>query len=622
MSDTGKQSPLGVNVLGSLLNDQGFYINPTAASYFGESKENAQYSPGKIVNDTCLKWLTYAVNDAFNRGLVDNTTYDNMLNIGQSRIPALGNSPPPTYVVNDPSGVWGGQATSGYAIPGDGTVPPVDPSITYPGQGQEAKWRPYSTSNPNKSVTQWGWIRCLALQAWNEFNWNNNSVVAYPKYKDFVNSIMSSDTFVNYTNAAILASHNSKEFLKGTYSNMDDLISADISGVSLSSRAFGEDLINLGKALDFTTLRTFGLPSNLLRTLKTNNALTQSLNLSLISTGLSQQEIDLIINDFNTSVSLEQEQKIYSAYLIITGSDLVDILVPLNCRTKGLTTLADLLNVKNMFPISYSTLTVPIYNISPGPTNSKTYYLLFINGALNPQLISPPVVAQVGMQIPPTPPPVVEVEPMVAIMEKAIIEKVVAGESIAPVLETYMPAMETGETKISFKGGGGGCVALESYVPLVEGRKHNDKPVTQAWQLESGFNILLADNKLDISTGNIAKILVDKQPCVKIKTSDGASLVCSHSARILTKENGYMDATQLFGKRVPVLRYNRTYNEGATIMHPTVFWDEIVSITDVGVKYVRVIDTGDNAFWAGEKQGSYILHHNVRISDEFKYDKN
>ena len=68
MADTGKQSPLGINVLSTLLQNAGFYINPTAQSYFGVSRTNGQYDPGSIVNDTCLKWLTYAINDAYNRG--------------------------------------------------------------------------------------------------------------------------------------------------------------------------------------------------------------------------------------------------------------------------------------------------------------------------------------------------------------------------------------------------------------------------------------------------------------------------------------------------------------------------------------------------------------------------
>ena len=154
MSDTGKQSPLGINVLGTLLQNQGFYINPKVRNLIGVSKTNEAYTPGECIENTCLKWLTYAINSAFNRGLVDNTTYENMLNIGQSRIPALGNSMPPTYLVEDPSDQWEGQATTSYSIAGD------------TGQGQEAKWWPLNyAENPNISVSQWGWLRLITFDA-------------------------------------------------------------------------------------------------------------------------------------------------------------------------------------------------------------------------------------------------------------------------------------------------------------------------------------------------------------------------------------------------------------------------------------------------------------------------
>ena len=322
MSDTGKQSPLGVNVLGSLLQHDGFYINPKIVNLAGSSKINDEYVPGEIVNNTCLKWLTYALNAAWNKGTptdadgISIDTYEAMINIGQSRIPALGNSPPPTYVAEDPSEVWNGEATSGYPIPGEGnpanlgSVPVLgfDPqaelnalfplatdgegvleeatdyvwtkndglwstTFSYPiewaGQGQGATWFPFDQNNPNLSASQWGWIRLIALQAWNEFNWNGQTpVLDNPNYQYFTQSFLTAQGFVDFSNKAIFAIQDSKEFLQGVYSNMDDLTSSDITGVSLASRAFGQDLINMGKAIDLSTIATFGLPSNLLKILR------------------------------------------------------------------------------------------------------------------------------------------------------------------------------------------------------------------------------------------------------------------------------------------------------------------------------------------------------------------
>lgn len=409
MADTGKQSPLGVNVDGSLLQNLGFHINPVAAGYMGSSRVNSEYNFGSIVQGTCLRLLTWAINDAYLRGVVLKTpagssVYDNLITIGQGVVESLGNSKPPTYVVVDPSGRWsayGGPATTGYGITGN------------TGQGQQATWIPYLMTNNNHSVTQWGFVRCWALQAWNEFNWNGGTLatanpLSSPQYKDFTSSFLTADNFVDYSNIAINSFKQSQTFLKGTYSNMNDLISADITGISLATQAFGQECIALGKAIDLSKLLTFGLPSNLLQTLKKYNAITPSVSVALISAGLTTIDIEEISKGTASSITKTQEQQIYGAFLIIVGQDLQDVLVILNCKTQGLETLADLLNVKKLFPNSYRSLTVPIYNANPGPTNSKTYYPIFEQGSINPRFETPIVIEQVAEVIPPGTPPVID----------------------------------------------------------------------------------------------------------------------------------------------------------------------------------------------------------------------
>jgi len=636
MADSGKQSPLGVNVLGSLLNGHDisapnnttFYINPVAESYYGKSKSNANYEPGKIVNDTCLKWVTYALKEAWARtpapmggvsGQITPATYDAMLNIGQSRIPALGNSKPPTYQVDDPSGYWseyGGPANTGFAIAGN-----VD-------HGQDASWDPWDSgdpagTNPNSEVTKWGWVRAMALQAFNEFWWNasvgagpgndpdpSNSNINYnPAYKDFTSYFLTADSFIDQSNKAIIAVQNAQTFLQGTFSNQDDLISADISGISLSARAFGQDLINLGKALDLQGIGKFGMPSVLLQTLKTNNAVTQSVILTLLVSGLSKSEIENISLG-NTTPDKLVEQKIYAAFLLVKGQDLVDILSILNCKTRGLTSLADLLSVKKLFPLSYRTLTVPVYNTEPGPTNSKTYYLLFINDELNPQLVIPRIKETIGVIIPPEPPPIV-VEPTPVppppqpprIPEPEVI--VIPQPPEVPIPPVVQPPQPPVIVPPPTSGGGGGCVALESYVPHVEiTRRHLGRSVTQAWMLEKDMTIALGTENLELVNSKVVDVLNDYQPCVRVMTKDGISLICSTTAPLYTKESGFVDAPEVLGMNLAVMRDNLTW------------FSEVVSVENVGHKFVRVIDTGDNSFWAGETDNGFILHHNVNIDRE------
>jgi hypothetical protein len=340
-------------------------------------------------------------------------TYNNLISIGENSIPALGNAKPPTYKAEDPSGVWtdgaviyGIQQGEPSSLPGPATSGYAETSVI--GQGQQATWLPYNTTNPNSSITQWGYIRLHALQAWNEFNYNTDDPLqATPQYKDFLSSFMTFNSFMTSSNQTIYAISNSNTFMEGIYSNMSDLISGDITGVSLSAVDFGTDLENLGKALDLRYIATFGTPSTLLATIGKSGAMTKDLGLALLASGLSNTEISNITGGIVPNSNTDLEQKIYGAFLIITGENLTHVLAPLQCKTQGLETLADLLNLRKMFPISYESLTVPVYNGITGlPTNSKTYYPIYVNGGINLNIDSPAIKEYVGTIIPSGTPPI------------------------------------------------------------------------------------------------------------------------------------------------------------------------------------------------------------------------
>jgi hypothetical protein len=384
MSIVASQSPLGINALGAMLQNTGFAINPIVTQYVGTSKDNTNYTPGKLITDTCLNKLTYAINAAY--GLLffvptpplSPTVYDKLLAIGATTIPCLGNSKPSSYN-------WTGPANTGYSTAGTTNT------------GQLATWNPYNTSNVNYGVTQWGFIRLPAFQAWNEFNWNGIPLAATPSYANFTASMQIASGYINSYNTTLYSVARSNNFLQGVYSNMSDLISADIAGVNLATNAFGQDLITSGRAINLQKIALFGLPSVLLQTIVINNCLTQSLSLALLSSGLTENEITRIMFGTATSITKEQEQKLYGSFLVIVGRDLEEILIPLNCKTRGLESLADLLNIKKLFPNSYTSMTVPVYNTTQGPTNSKTYYPIFDNQSVNGRLSSPTVKRQIGV---------------------------------------------------------------------------------------------------------------------------------------------------------------------------------------------------------------------------------
>lgn len=337
MSLKGKQSPLSLNVIGSLLQNTGLKLGDYLVTYAGTStNNNTTYNYGSIIANTCLGDLMVANTLAYSKiGFgISQATYDSLISIGSDTIPALGNCKPSQYT------------------------------------------QPYVGEN-----TKWGFLRTLASQANKEL---------YPMdgtgdYKDFVNSFIMCHNHMNTNNSAINSFANSSTFLQGTYSNMNDLATGDITGVSISTLYWGQDLINTGRAIDLKRIATFGNPADLLLTLQANNAFTKAISIALLAVDLTSQEVLEIISGGKIATPTQQK-KIYAAFKLIMGTDLNDVMVPLNCQTQGLNTLADLLNPVKLFPNSYQTLTVPKYNITPQPTNSKTYYLIYQNSGVNSQL--------------------------------------------------------------------------------------------------------------------------------------------------------------------------------------------------------------------------------------------
>ena len=327
-------SPLNVNSIGQLLQNQGLQINPIAQSFMGISEfSHSNYSKGSTVGGTVLNALTDAIKIAYDRELVTSSVYNAIITIGAGTIPALGDSKPPTF-----------------------------------------------TNTYNIEMSQWGWLRLIPWQAWREFYINNGS------YTDFCSTFSTCFGKYNQLNLPIDAANNSINYLDQVYSNMNDLISADITGVSLSTFYWGQDLIKSGRAIDLLEIDAFGEPDALLRNLNKNKAVTQALGLALLSVGFTDTEVKWL-SAGTTKATFDQQKLMYAAFCLITDTDLTDVLIPLNCQTKGLTTLADLLDPKKLFPTSYMTLTVPVFNATPQPTNSKTYYLIYsTSGGVNSQI--------------------------------------------------------------------------------------------------------------------------------------------------------------------------------------------------------------------------------------------
>ena len=66
-----------------------------------------------------------------------------------------------------------------------------------------------------------------------------------------------------------------------------------------------------------------------------------------------------------------------------------------------------------------------------------------------------------------------------------------------------------------------------------------------------------------------------------------------------TKDLEFVSAPDLMNKEVACMRNDETFS------------DKVVSVEDMGHMFVAVINAGDTAFWAGETNEAFILHHNI-----------
>ena len=205
----------------------------------------------------------------------------------------------------------------------------------------------------------------------------------------------------NIINSAVNA--NSDDYLGPTFTNMNNLISADITRVNLAFPAFGADLANIGCAIKFSRLELVGTPAGLLQNLaecgNMLNGSTPCVTAALQSEGLTDQDISDLVNNNVQSLynqtGLTQNQfdtlqkRAYPAFTKVTRSTkitgsignviarlrnarlvqedntastsncLQDVLDILDCTTPGIETMADLLNPVKLFPTSFSSLTLP-----------------------------------------------------------------------------------------------------------------------------------------------------------------------------------------------------------------------------------------------------------------------
>jgi hypothetical protein len=159
------------------------------------------------------------------------------------------------------------------------------------------------------------------------------------------------------TNQYINSAVNSQDYLGGTFTSTNAMISGDITTVNLATVAFGQDLINLGTLINLDDLDNLGSPFALIQSIVALTGSIPVLSILLLDQGVSQ-DIVLNLTDPTLNVSDSVQKIMYNVMTQVTGSDLDQILKVLKVTTPNITTMADLLNPVKLFPNSFQSLTV------------------------------------------------------------------------------------------------------------------------------------------------------------------------------------------------------------------------------------------------------------------------
>ena len=218
-----------------------------------------------------------------------------------------------------------------------------------------------------------------------------NTYLGGGDFSKFAQAFGAAQGYISLTNNIILSAVNvnSDDYLGPTFSNMNNLISGDVAKVNLAFPAFGADLAACGDLFSLENVDMFGTPAALLNQLAVKgnmiNGSTPAVTAALNAQGLTDQNIaDLVnlnvqslfnLNGLTQNAFDTLQKQAYPGLCEVTGTDLQQVLDILGCTLPNIAAMCDLLNPVNIFPTSFSSLTLPTPN---GPV-----LIYDINGDVN-----------------------------------------------------------------------------------------------------------------------------------------------------------------------------------------------------------------------------------------------
>lgn len=297
----GLLTPLQLEASAALLNNTGIKPLPTALTTALTS-----FNSGTPIANFLTAVSTYT-----GQSFATASTLASLLTIGNTTIPALGDS-----------------------------IPTADTKLT-----------PVSTSPAGFSG--------LIAQTGNSYLGNGNAA-------GFTQGFMAVQGWITTTNTYINSAVNAQTYFGPTFTSMDALVTNQISEINPNFDGFGTDLANQGNLVNLANLPLYGTPAGLLQQIAAVSGVTGGfpdiIQEPLLAAGLTSANIKTLLTGQN-KVSVSEfnslQQLAYNALTNIQGADLAQVLSILDVTTPNITSLADLLNLTKVFPNSYTTMQTP-----------------------------------------------------------------------------------------------------------------------------------------------------------------------------------------------------------------------------------------------------------------------
>jgi hypothetical protein len=186
----------------------------------------------------------------------------------------------------------------------------------------------------------------------------------------FAQAFAAAQGYVGQVNQFIISAANANEYLGPTFTNLDDMITGDLSKISLALPALGADLEELGFLISLSDLDHLGEPAALLQQLSKlgnmGNSTLPCVQAALEMSGLTTADITNLISNnreslFNpagltTNQFDRLQQRAYRGMTMVSGDCLTDVLAILDVTTPNIDDMTDLLDPVKILPTSYPSL--------------------------------------------------------------------------------------------------------------------------------------------------------------------------------------------------------------------------------------------------------------------------